>query len=187
MARSDGTLMVDVRMKLILLPKVLTLFSCQTKCGPKKLRTPWQSQNLKVMNRAFYPHQIETHIRNDREFKVFEFGTGEDRLLIELQKRFPKTKFVGLNKEPLFHPCSDESYLQTGEFYGILSKDEKLERIPSFIFHDADNGDVPALKPSSFDLIFSQYYIRYVLLKLKLLGSMWEALKPGGVLLITMK
>ena len=77
------------------------LFGCASRpdCQTKAQRQQWHARPLAVLERVIAPHSLLallTAIHSDTT-RVLEFGTGEGRVLMELQLRFPEVSFIGLN------------------------------------------------------------------------------------------
>lgn len=181
----------DMRFLFVIL---FILFGCATKkreCPGEDKRRNWTSRPLEVFEKIFDPVSLKTVIfqslRNGSG-TILEFGTGEGRVLIELQKEFKKAEFFGINETYYSLMCTDDDFVRTGLYYGVLlpAEAKQLRNIPKIIAHDADRGDLPKGLPS-FDVIFSQYSIRYIEEKQDLLISLWNHLKVGGTMLLEVR
>lgn len=182
--------MAPILLRYILLCLVVAGCATRPDCRTKAQRQQWHARPLAVLERVTAPHSVVRFLsgRPAAATRVLEFGTGEGRVLMELQLRFPAMTFVGLNETRDEIMCSDEDYVATGLHYGDLTAAaaKDLQKIPELVAHDAYDGSLPA-GLGDFDLIFSHYSVRYIRDKERLLRSMWEHLRVGGELMLEIK
>lgn len=153
-----------------------------------RIGNPYTSRPLESMNRLFRPFVVEDIIAEKLasagSVRVLEFGMGEARVLMQLRKRFPSAELHGINKEP-FTADDDENWVRASSVYhGIFTQKEAMTvELPTLHFADVDDGRLPFLADSTFDLIISQVSVGYIERKDVLIEEFWRVLKPGGVAL----
>ncbi len=152
------------------------------------------SHSLEDLNQKITPLNMEDLIEKIRsrnnlageKTRVMEIGTGNGRVLMELQKKFPDIEFYGVNKDKTHTFYRRESFILTALKFNIFTKEE-LEKIelPYLVFENLDFGHKIPYDDNKFDLIFSQNTLRYIRFKFELMDEILRVLRPGGISLHT--
>lgn len=149
-----------------------------------------RSHSLEDLDQKIAPLKIEEIInealnRNrlaGNKTRVMELGTGNGRVLMALQKKFPEVEFYGINKEKTHTFYRRESYIHSALHFGIFSKKEiETIELPYAIFTDLDYGNTIPYGNEKFDLVFSQSTLPYIKYKFELFNEILRILRPGGI------
>ncbi len=112
--------------------------------------------------------------------KILEIGSGNGRLLMEIQKRIPHAVLVGLGKkkgEEGFHGV--ETAKKMAGYFDLP------EPVIDFRFEDLSEGEINGTE--SFDLIISRNSLRYMKRKDLLLEKIYGRLSPGGMAFVDLQ
>lgn len=149
-----------------------------------------RSHSLQDLNKNIQPQRLEDLIQDiyeknhlaGQKTRVMEIGTGNGRVLMELQKRFPEVEFYGINKEKTHTFYRRESFVLTALKFQIFTKRQLDEiHLPYAIFQDLDFGQKIPYDNDKFDLIFSQDTIGHIKYKFELFNEILRVLKPNGI------
>ena len=147
-----------------------------------------RTRELAQMNHYLRGHRVEDIIadrirQHGDEVDVLEFGTGVGHVLLELRRLFPSIGLTGLNKRPSELLAGSEDLRRVADDFGLLDE-LRDEDLPKIVFRDAREGQLDLFSDACFDVVISQFAVRYIKRKDVLLNEIWRILKPGGIALL---
>lgn len=147
----------------------------------------WRIRGLEKMESRFGKNKpierfLRKRLKSEKVVRVFEFGFGEGKCLIDLRIMFPEkqVELYGINNKKEGRMDKRKDFAENAKKFGISIPKKSL--LPKPFFYDAGKG--LKFKSNYFDIIISQVAFPYVGDKAKLIEDFWRVLKPGGKALL---
>jgi SAM-dependent methyltransferase len=147
----------------------------------------YSSRPLSILQSLTHPFSIVGSLREQsksgKKIKILEFGSGQGRVMWELQKEFPNAEIHGINKCPWQDPRPKEAVLrETAEIFNLLPAPGS--NTPTLHQFDASAGKLPQFSDNQFSFIISQAAVSFVPRQDLLLEEFWRILQPDGIAVV---